>query len=160
MAIKIFLGSDHAGFKLKNILLKYLTKLRFDCVDIGPFEYNSKDDYPDHIIPTAEQVAKTRNSKGIIIGGSGQGEAICANKVKGIRAAIYYGGPSKIITLAKEHNNANILSIGARFVSEKKAKLMVKKWLNTSFSKEIRHERRIRKIKRFENDCCNNGGKR
>ena len=146
--VKIYLGSDHAGFKLKEQLKEYLVKKGHNCIDIGPKFYDENDDYPDYIIPVARKVAKDNRSKGIILGGSGQGEALAANKIKGIRATVYYGGSIKIIKLSREHNNANVLSLGARFLTEKEAKRAVSVWLKTNFSKAKRHVRRLNKIKR------------
>ncbi len=142
----IFFGTDHAGFKLKEVLKGFLSKQGYPVKDLGTSSEESVD-YPDFIYPVAKAVAKNPvESRGIILGGSGQGEAITANRVKGIRAAVFYGGPEKIIALSREHNDANILSLGARFVSEKEAKGVVKLWLDTPFSGEERHKRRIKKI--------------
>lgn len=142
---RIFLASDHAGFKLKEKIKSALSK-NYEVEDCGAFELNQEDDYPDFIIPCAKKVAQTPNSFGIIFGGSGQGEAIAANRVKGVRAAVFYGGNKKIIKLSKEHNNANILSLGARFLSEKDALEAVKLWLNTKFSNESRHISRLKEL--------------
>src|SRR3989344_6035572 len=114
--VKIYIGGDHAGFFLKEKIKKYLVKKKYEVEDLGPFKYNSNDDYPDFVIPVAKKVAKEKNSRGIVIGGSGQGEAIAANKIKGIIAVVYYGGNENIIKLSRQHNNSNILSLGARFV--------------------------------------------
>ena len=141
----IFLASDHAGFVLKEKIKQHLKKKNLSFQDIGPFFLNKDDDYPDYIIPAAEKVAKTKNSLGIILGGSGQGEAIAANKVKDIRAAVIYQYNSKIIQLSKQHNNANILSLGARFLTKEQAIEAVKIWLETPFEGG-RHQRRIEKI--------------
>jgi ribose 5-phosphate isomerase B len=146
----IFLGSDHAGFELKEKIKSYLSKSFYGVEDLGPHSFNKEDDYSDFIIPVAEKVAKTKNSFGIILGGSGQGEAIVANKVKGVRAAVFYGGDKKILRLSKQHNDANILSLGARFLSEKEALSAVKLWLSAKFSNEPRHKRRIKKIENYE----------
>ncbi|MBS3127129.1 ribose-5-phosphate isomerase [Candidatus Woesearchaeota archaeon] len=147
---KIYIGSDHAGFKLKTILEEYLKKAGYTVVDLGPSAYDEDDDYPDYIIPVAQKVAKDKGCKGIVLGGSGQGESLAANKVKGIRAVVYYGGSMKIVTLSREHNDANVLSLGARFVSAQEAKRAVKLWLETPFSEEARHTRRLRKIAKYE----------
>ncbi len=147
----IYLASDHAGFDLKNILVAYLKSENYQCEDLGPYTYEELDDYPDLIIPAAQKVANSPENLGIILGGSGQGEAIVANKVKGIRAVVYYGGNSEIITLSKLHNNANILSIGARFVDQEEIKKTVKTWIDTKFTNEERHQRRIDKLANFEN---------
>lgn len=148
--VKIFLASDHAGFQLKEKIKDFLHKNNHTVQDFGAFKFKKDDDYPDFVIPCAKEVAKTKNSLGIILGGSGQGEAIAANKVNGIRAAVFYGGDKKILQLSKEHNNANILSLGARFLSESEALAAIELWINTKFSGESRHKRRIKKIKLFE----------
>ena len=142
---KVIFGTDHAGFELKESLLGYLDLLGYETEDLGTSNKESCD-YPDFIYPVARKVAKNPNLKGVILGGSGQGEAMTANRVKGIRAAVFYGGPRDIITLSKQHNNANILSFGARFVTEKEAKAALKLWLETPFTNEQRHKRRIAKI--------------
>lgn len=144
--MKIFIGSDHAGFELKQKLIPFVGSLGYEVVDKGAFSFDAQDDYPDFIIPVAEAVAKDSNSRGIILGGSGQGEAIAANHVKGIRAAVFYGGPLDIVELSREHNDANVLSLGARFVAEGEAETAVKFWLETPFSEDKRHARRIKKI--------------
>ena len=143
--MKIFIASDHAGFELKKDIKEYLIDLNHTVEDCGALELNPLDDYPDFIIPTAKKVASDQNSKGIIIGGSGQGEAIAANRIKGIRAAVYYGGPIEIITLSRMHNNANILSLGARFVSKEQIFDIITLWLNEPFEGG-RHEKRIKKL--------------
>ena len=148
--IKVYFASDHAGFELKERLKEFLLKEGYQIKGFGDFVYDKDDDYPDFIIKAAEAVAKD-NAFGIILGGSGQGEAIAANKVKGIRAAVYYGGPLDIVRLSREHNDANILSLGARFLNFEQAKEAVLLWLNTKFSFEERHQRRIKKISEYEN---------
>lgn len=147
--VMIFIASDHAGYQLKRQFKKYLEVKGYEVEDIGPFELDPEDDYPDFIIPCAQKVAKDKNSMGIVIGGSGNGEAIAANKVKGIRAAVYNGGKPEIGKFAKEHNNANVLSLGARFISEEDAKRAVTMWLDSKFEGG-RHQRRIDKISKFE----------
>lgn len=144
--MKIYIASDHAGFKLKEELKTFLGGLGYKVEDKGPFKYDPQDDYPDFIKPAAEVVANEPGSLGIIIGGSGQGEAMAANRIKGARAAVYYGGPEEIIKLSKEHNNANILSLGARFLTLDQAKKAVKLWLDSYFKGEKRHKRRIEKL--------------
>jgi len=152
--MKVIIGSDHAGYELKEKLKEYLTELGFGLEDMGPYNFDPLDDYPDFIIPVAKGVAENLDeNKGIIIGGSGQGEAIVANKVKGIRAAVYYGEQLGIVKLSRIHNDANILSLGARFLTEEKAKEAVKLWLETSFPGEERHKRRVEKIKKIETDA-------
>jgi ribose 5-phosphate isomerase B len=144
----IYFATDHAGFALKEKLLIYVRdELGYAVEDCGAFVFNEVDDYPDFVIPAIQYVAKNpTDTRAIICGGSGQGEAIVANKYKGIRAVVYYGGYPEIITLSREHNNANVLSFGARFVSVDEAKNAVKQWLHTSFSNDERHIRRINKI--------------
>lgn len=145
--MKIYIASDHAGYELKQKLIEYLLDEDFDVSDEGAFEFNVQDDYPDFISKVAEKVSKDlKNSKGIILGGSGQGEAITANRFKNIRAVVYYGGDMDIVKLSREHNDANILSLGARFISFDTAKNAVNLWLNTAFSEEEKHKRRIKKI--------------
>lgn len=144
--MNIHIGSDHAGFELKEKLVNFLRGLGHEIVDHGAFAFDEKDDYPDFVIPTAEAVAKDLESKGIIIGGSGEGEAMAANRILGARAAVIYRYDEKIITLSREHNDANILSFGARFLSEDEAKDAVKIFLETNFSSEERHVRRLKKF--------------
>ena len=143
--MKIFLASDHAGFELKQFLGGHLKDLEHEVEDCGALEIDPLDDYPDFIIPAAEKVAKNPYSRGIIMGGSGQGEAIAANRIKGIRAVVYYDGPIDIVTLSRTHNNANILSLGARFITQEKAAEAVDLWLSEPFEGG-RHKIRIDKL--------------
>jgi len=148
----IYIATDHAGFETKNAIVDYLQDKWIECTDIWPFEYNALDDYPDFIIPCAEKVAENLdNNLGIILGGSGQGEAIAANKANGIRAAIYYRGDKEILTLSKLDNNANILSLGGRFLTIEQALEAIDIWLEAKFESEERHQRRIDKISHYEN---------
>ncbi|HIP50334.1 MAG TPA: ribose 5-phosphate isomerase B [Candidatus Pacebacteria bacterium] len=145
--MKIYLGTDHAGYDLKEKLKQFLVEdLGHDVTDFGAESFDEGDDYPDFIVPVARAVATDDGSFGIVFGGSGQGEAMSANREHGVRAVVYYGGPTEIITLSREHNNANILSIGARFISLEEAKNVVKLWLGTEFSGNERHQRRINKL--------------
>ncbi len=145
--MRIFIASDHAGFELKEKLKIFLQELGYATEDMGNFVYDEQDDYPDFILAAAKKVAEDpEQSRGIVLGGSGQGEAIMANRLKGVRAAVIYNFNEDIIKLSRKHNNANILSIGARFVSEVEAKRVIKLWLETGFSGEERHKRRIKKI--------------
>jgi len=146
----IYLASDHAGYGLKEAVKRFLAEKNLEFADMGPHSYDKDDDYPDFVIPAAEKVAMQPGNRGIILGGSGQGEAIAANKVKGVRATVFYGGPDEIILLSREHNDANVLSIGARFVSEENAIRAVGLWLETTFTGEERHGRRLAKIGGFE----------
>jgi ribose 5-phosphate isomerase B len=148
--MKIYIGSDHAGYELKEILKEYIKELGHEVIDKGAFTFNPKDDYPDFIIPVAESIAGDEDSLGVVLGGSGEGEQISANKVDGIRAIEYYGGNLEVVKLGREHNNANILSLGARFIDEKEAKEAVKLFIEIPFSKEERHRRRLEEIKEQE----------
>ncbi len=144
--MKIYLATDHAGFELKEKLKVYLAELGHEVEDKGAFELNPTDDYPDFIKQAAIAVNQDPLSLGIVLGGSGEGEQISANKIEGIRAAGYYGGNLEIVKLAREHNDANILSLGARFLSEAEAKQAVKLFIETAFSNDERHIQRINKI--------------
>lgn len=145
--MKIFIGSDHAGFELKKFLVDRLSLAGHDVRDMGAKTYDSEDDYPDFISLVAKEVSHQPSLvKGIVLGGSGQGEAICANKFYGIRAALYYGGNMDIVRLSRQHNDANVLSVGARFVSADEALKAVNVWLSTPFSGDERHKRRIQKL--------------
>ena len=122
----IHLATDHAGLDLKDKIKVYLSEMDHEVVDHGAYEYDAIDDYPDFIFPCALAVSKDNNSRGIILGGSGQGEAMAANRVKGVRAAVFYNGPDDIIKLSRQHNNANILSLGARFMTDKEMYEIIK----------------------------------
>ena len=141
----IHLATDHAGLDLKNSIKTYLLNKGFEVKDHGAHEYDPLDDYPDFIFPCAKAVAKDIDSRGIILGGSGQGEAMAANRIKGIRAAVFYNGPKEIIKLSREHNNANILSLGARFMTEEEMHNVINIWLKEPFGGD-RHQRRIDKL--------------
>ncbi len=141
----IHIATDHAGLELKEKVKSYLSKLDYEFVDHGAYEYDALDDYPDFIFPCAEAVSNDPNSKGIILGGSGQGEAMAANRVKGVRAAVFYNGPDEIIKLSRQHNDANILSLGARFMSDQEMYKIIELWLSTDFESG-RHKRRIEKL--------------
>ena len=141
----IHIATDHAGLELKEKVKSYLSKLDYEVIDHGAYEYDALDDYPDFIFPCAEAVSNDSNSKGIILGGSGQGEAMAANRVKGVRAAVFYNGPDDIIKLSRQHNDANILSLGARFMSEQEMYKIIELWLSTNFESG-RHKRRIEKL--------------
>ena len=150
---KLYLATDHAGFKHKNILRKHFEEMGcdYEVIDLGAFVYEETDDYPDIIARAGSLVsANPAVDKAIIFGGSGQGEAIVANKFMGVRATVYYGYNHEIIELSRKHNDANVLSIGARFVDEKEMIEAVGQWLNTSFGTEKRHQRRIKHIATLE----------
>ena len=144
MSKTIVLATDHAGFELKEHVKKFLLEKGFEIKDFGALEYDALDDYPDFIIPASKFVSENKLI-GIIFGGSGQGEAIAANRIKGIRAVVFYNGPDDIIKLSRMHNNANILSIGARFVDNQRAEEIINLWLSTTFEEE-RHQKRIIKL--------------
>ena len=143
--MKIHLATDHAGLELKEKVKLYLSDLNYEVIDHGAYEYDALDDYPDFIFPCANAVSNDLESKGIILGGSGQGEAMAANRGKGVRAAVFYNGPEEIIKLSRQHNNANILSLGARFMSEEEMYKIIEVWLSTDFESG-RHQRRIEKL--------------
>lgn len=150
----VHLGADHAGFYLKEAISDYLKKLHYEVVDHGAHLYDEFDDYPDFIAPVGQAVSGHPSGvKGIIFGGSGQGEAMVANQFPNVRAVVFYGDKvfqnTNIIKLSREHNDANVLSIGARFVSTGEAKDAVKTWLATPFSGEYKHVRRIKKIEKI-----------
>lgn len=154
--MKIYIGSDHAGYKLKEKLIEYLLELDYEVADKGAFSFNPGDDYPDFVKHVTEAVVDEEGSFGIVIGASGQGEAMCANRMKGIRSALYYGKTGiqtdtsgnnlDMIASTRVHNNANVLCLGARFLSDEEAKQVVKKFLETEFTGEERHIRRINKL--------------
>lgn len=158
--MKIYIGTDHAGFVLKEHLVTFLKGQGYDVVDLGAFDYNEGDDYPDFVVPVARAVSKDpAGSKGIILGGTGEGEAIAANKFPHVRAVVYYGKSSPVvddeadvIVRSRQHNNANILSLGARYFTEDTMTEAVHLWLNTPFSKDERHIRRLGKIDQIKID--------
>lgn len=144
----IYLGADHGGYSLKEDLKIWLAENNIPVEDLGADSFNPEDDYPDFIIPVAKKVALNEDNLGLVIGRSGNGEAIAANKVRGIRAAVCLN--EEMARKAKEHNNANILSLGADYISVNEAKQILKVFIETSFSGDERHKRRIEKIKKIE----------
>jgi len=147
--MRIHIGSDHAGLELKAELIKHLTENGHDVSDHGPHEYDALDDYPDFCIPAAEAVAKDPSSLGIVLGGSGNGEQIAANKVKGIRAALAWS--IETAKLARDHNNANVIAVGGRMHEISLVKEIIDTFIASPFSHDERHVRRIKKISDFEN---------
>jgi len=143
--MKIVLATDHAGFELKESVKQILVKKGFEVKDFGANEYERLDDYPDFISLAARFISENQDYMGIIFGGSGQGEAMSANRFKRVRAAVYYNGPIELVKLSRVHNNANILSLGARFLSLDEAENVINLWLNTDFEGG-RHLNRIKKI--------------
>ncbi len=144
--MKVLFASDHAGFEAKEKLIAFVQELGYETEDLGAASLDQNDDYPDFIKPLADRIAVEPETRGVILGGSGQGEAMVANRVKGVRAAVYYGGTSELAKLARQHNDANILSLGARFLSKDEAHVAVQLFLETPFSDDERHVRRIKKI--------------
>jgi len=147
MIRKIYIGSDHAGFELKEKIKKYLKERRLRFEDLGTYSSESVD-YPDYAFSVAKKVAREKNSKGILICGTGTGMVIAANKVKGVRAVAAYDKYSA--EMSRLHNDANVLALRGRFFLFKKIKEIVSVWLTTRFSKKARHKRRINKISQFE----------
>jgi len=148
--MRVHIGSDHAGFELKNYLVSSLISEGHDVVDHGPEAYDAEDDYPVYCIPAAEGAVAEPGSLAIVIGGSGNGEQIAANKVIGTRAALAYN--VETAKLGRQHNDANVISIGARMHTEEEALEMVRIFLSTSFSGDPRHARRIQLLTDYEAD--------
>lgn len=164
MAVKVYFASDHAGFDVKNALVAYVRdELGFEVEDCGAHTNDPQDDYPDIIAIAARKLSRDaaagKDSRAIVAGGSGQGEAIMANRFKGVRCALYYGDPGSeqidasgkrldILASTREHNNANALSLGLRFLTLDQAKAAVARWLAAPFPGEARHARRIAQIDR------------
>lgn len=147
----IYLAADHRGFELKEKIKQWLEEWGYEYQDMGAFELDANDDYVDFVAKAAKKVSEDpENSRAIVLGRSGQGEAIAANKFKGVRAVVYYGGEEEIVSLSREHNDANVLSLGASFIDHNTAKSIIKLWLQTPFSDENRHSRRLQKIKELE----------
>jgi ribose 5-phosphate isomerase B len=167
--MKVFLATDHTGLELKEKLKVFLKEKGYDPVDCGAYEYDKDDDYPDFIAKAAEGVSKDPdNARGIIFGGSGQGEAMVANKFRGVRCAVFYTpalpvsdaditgrkseDPYEMIKLTRDHNNANMLSFGFRFLQEEDVLKASEIFLTAPFTGAERHKRRIDKIKKIENN--------
>ncbi|MGQ0775479.1 MAG: ribose-5-phosphate isomerase [Pseudonocardiales bacterium] len=146
--MRVYLGSDHAGFELKGFLVDHLVSLGHDVVDVGPVTFDPDDDYPPFCIETARRVVASPGSLGVVIGGSGNGEQISANKVAGCRAALAWS--TETARLAREHNDAQVVGIGARMHSAVEAADIVEAFLNTAFSGDKRHLRRIAEIADYE----------
>ena len=146
--MRVHIGSDHAGFELKNYLVSSLIGDGHDVVDHGPEAYDAEDDYPVYCIPAAEGAVGEPGSLAVVIGGSGNGEQIAANKVIGTRAALAYN--VETAKLGRQHNDANVISIGARMHTEEEALAMVRIFLSTPFSGDPRHARRIQLLADYE----------
>jgi ribose 5-phosphate isomerase B len=146
--MRIYLGSDHAGFELKNHLVDRLKELGHEPVDCGPHEYVATDDYPPFVMLAAKHASDEPGSLGVVIGGSGNGEVMAANKVPGVRAALVWS--EQTATLARQHNDANVISVGARMHSLEEATGFVELFVATEFSHDPRHVRRIAMLSEFE----------
>jgi len=147
--MKIYVAADHAGFSLKEEVKKYLEEKGQEVYDCGSLTLDDGDDYPEYMARASENVQKDamhEPSCAIIFGGSGQGEAIVANRFRHVRAIVYAGGNLELIKLGREHNDANVLSVGARFVAVSEAKQAIELFLSTEFSHEERHADRIIQI--------------
>lgn len=143
----IYLAADHAGFEHKAAIMAWLVNEKYDIVDMGATTYDMNDDFPDFIMAAAAAVSAAPGSRAaIVFGGSGQGEAMAANRYTGVRATVYYGGNEDIISLSREHNDANVLSIGARFVSIDETKRVIWTWLHLATNSDDKYARRNRKI--------------
>ena len=146
--MRVHIGSDHAGLELKNALVEHLKSSGHDVVDHGPHVYDALDDYPVFCIPAAQAVANEKGSFGVVLGGSGNGEQMAANKVKGIRAALVWS--VETAKLAREHNDANVIAIGGRMHPIEVCKDLIDVFLSTPFSNDERHTRRISQVSNFE----------
>lgn len=150
--MKIYIASDHAGFELKEKLRAWLVSEGHEIKDFGAYSYNPTDDYPDFIKPLAMELSQdSENVKGIILGKSGQGEAMAANRFKNVRAAVLCNFSTDIVRLSRQHNNANVLSLGARFLSEEETRKAIKIFLETEFNAGDENERHLIRIKKLDN---------
>ena len=148
--MRVYLGSDHAGFELKAAVLSHLSDAGHEVIDIGPAQYTAGDDYPPYCIETGRRVVADPGSLGVVIGGSGNGEQIAANKVAGVRAALAWNLDTA--QLARQHNDANIVSLGARMHDIPTALSFVDAFVSTEFSHDPRHQRRIDLVSAYEAD--------
>lgn len=148
--MRVHIGGDHAAYELHGELVAFLEGEGHEVVNHGPHGYDAEDDYPVFVLRAAEGVASDPGSLGIVLGGSGNGEQMAANKVEGIRAALCYN--EELARLAREHNNAQVISIGGRMNTVEEAKAMVRTFLATEFSAEVRHQRRVDMVSAYERD--------
>ncbi|SDG31536.1 ribose 5-phosphate isomerase B [Sinosporangium album] len=146
--MRVYIGADHAAYELKNHLVSWLKDQGHEVTDCGPFVYDEQDDYPAFVLRAAEGVAGDEGSLGVVLGGSGNGEQMAANKVRGIRAALVWNDDTA--KLAREHNDANVISVGARMHSEEDATRFVRLFLATPYSGAERHSRRIAQLAAYE----------
>jgi ribose 5-phosphate isomerase B len=148
--LTIHVAADHAGFAHKEAVKAWLTGEGFKVKDHGAFSFDAEDDFPRFIAKAARAVAAARReARAVVFGGSGQGEAMCANRLRGVRAAVYYGGDDAIVALSREHNDANVLSVGARFVDINETKRVIWLWLHTKPRAEAKYARRNRALDRI-----------
>lgn len=149
----ILISSDHAGFEMKQTLVSCVRELGYDVIDIGPQTFDPTDDYPDTIAPLAQKISQNPDTyMGIVLGHSGQGEAMMCNRFAHVRAVVLCHYDEEIIELSRQHNDANVLSIGAQFLTDVQAKRAVEIWLSTDFSHEDRHIRRIAELDTLHTD--------
>ncbi|MGH3384837.1 MAG: ribose-5-phosphate isomerase [Nocardioidaceae bacterium] len=146
--MRVHLGADHAGFDLKQQLVSWLRELGHDVVDHGPLAYDAADDYPPFCLRAAQSVVADGDSLGVVIGGSGNGEQIAANKVTGVRAVLAWS--VETASLGRQHNDANVVAVGARMHTSDQAKAFVEAFLSTPYSGDERHSRRIAMLSRYE----------
>jgi ribose 5-phosphate isomerase B len=146
--MRVHIGGDHAAYELKVHLVEHLLEQGYDVVDHGPDYYDPDDDYPVHVLRAATGCRSDEGSLGIVLGGSGNGEQMAANKVLGIRAALAWS--EETARLAREHNDAQVVSVGARMHSIEEATAIVDTFLATEFSRDPRHERRLAMVARYE----------
>jgi ribose 5-phosphate isomerase B len=146
--VRVYLGSDHAGFELKAALIEWLAGAGHEPVDCGPASYNPDDDYPVYVMRAAARAIADPGSLGIVIGGSGNGEQIAANKIPGVRAALAW--TDETAQLARQHNDANVLSLGARMYPVADAVGFARVFVETPFSGEPRHARRLEMVAEYE----------
>ncbi|MCO1599192.1 ribose-5-phosphate isomerase [Micromonospora sp. RHAY321] len=146
--MRVYLGSDHAGFELKVHLANHLAKQGYDVVDVGPHSYDPDDDYPTFCLHAGDRVVADETALGVVIGGSGNGEQIAANKVAGVRAALAWS--VETAQLARQHNDANVVAVGARQHTLDEATAIVEAFLSTPFSGNERHARRIAQVAAYE----------
>lgn len=148
--MRVHIGGDHAAYEVQRALVAWLPELGHEVIDHGPVEYDELDDYPVFVLRAAQAVAADPGSRGIVLGGSGNGEQIAANKVAGIRAA--WAGSAELAQLAREHNDAQVIAIGGRFTGVEQAKEIAEVFLRTEFSGADRHQRRIDMLSAYEAD--------
>jgi ribose 5-phosphate isomerase B len=153
--MRVHIGSDHAGFDLKSELVKQLTAVGHDVVDHGAHTFDPEDDYPSFCFAAAEAVVAEPGSLGVVVGGSGNGEQIAANKVQGVRAALAWNIETAV--LSRQHNDANVVSVGARMHSSEEAVNLVTTFLDTPFSRDARHARRIADLAAYESGRSTDG---